>query len=157
MPDILVQLKTAIEALSGRASTAAAIPVLEGIYRAVDGTLGSVDYLWRESAPKFPREFRGKNTMYGAFASWYWHLSDSRNEIVHDTESPVMDYIALGSPFEGNIFRVAERVTRELIKIRLAQLGYPEAAHSQTNRGVLRLAQRQGLDDQLRLIAPLPT
>ena len=68
-----------------------------------------------------------------------------------------MDYVALGSPFEGHIFRVAERVTRELIKIRLAQLGYPEAALSQTNRGVLRLAQRQGLDDQLRLIAPLPT
>jgi hypothetical protein len=153
MPDILVQLKTAIEALSGQSGTAAGIPVLESIYRAVAGTLGASQYLWQESAPRTARMFKGKTTTHSAFASWYWNLAQTRNAIVHDTESPVMDYVEAGSPFEGNIFRVAERVTRELIKIRLAQLGYPESCLNMTNRGVLRFAKSHGLGDQVTLIS----
>ena len=154
MPDILVQLKTAIEALSGKSGTAAGIGVLEGIYSSVVGTFGSRDFLWQEPGPSFPREFNGATKMYSSFGHWYWYLADTRNAIVHDTKSPVMDHIAVGSPFQGNLFRIAERVTRELIKIRLAHLGYPHAALSPTSRGHLRIAGRLG--QQIRNIAPLP-
>lgn len=153
MPDILVQLKTAIEALSGKSGTAAGIDVLEGIYRSVVGTFGSSDFLWPESGPSFPREFNKATKMHSSFGHWYWYLADTRNAIVHDTKSPVMDHIAAGSPFQGNLFRVAERVTRELIKIRLAHLGHPEAALSPTSRGHLHIADQLG--QQIRTIAPL--
>lgn len=153
MPDILVQLKTAIEALSGKSGTVDAIPVLEGIYSSVVGTIGASDFLWPESSPSFPRENKKVTKMYSSFGHWYWYLADTRNNIVHDTESPVMEHIAPGSPFQGNLFRVAERVTRELIKIRLAHLGHPEAALSPTSRGHLHIAGQ--LDQQIRTVAPL--
>lgn len=153
MPDILVQLKTAIETLSGKSGTVDAIPVLEGIYRSVVGTIGASDFLWQESSPRFPRGYK-KVIEYSYFGHWYWYLADTRNAIVHDTESPVMEHIAPGSPFQGNLFRVAERVTRELIKIRLAHLGHPEAALSPTSRGHLHIAGQLG--QEIRTIAPLP-
>lgn len=155
MADVLVQLKTAIEALSGQSRTVDGIPVLEGIYRMVEGTLGAREWLWRESAPTFSRLSRGRESIQGAFAYWYWYLSECRNRIIHDTELPEMDHVAPGSPFEGNVFRVAERVTRELIKIRLAQLGYPKASLSSSSRAVLQFTKLQGLDDQISLIQPL--
>jgi hypothetical protein len=155
MPDILVQLKTAIEALSGKHRTSDGIPVLEGIYRSVVGTIGASDFLWQESGPSFPREFNKTTKMYSSFGHWYWHLADTRNAIAHDTESPVMDHIAAGSPFQGNLFRVAERVTRELIKIRLAHLGHPEAALSSMNRRHSSVARSLG--QQISTITPLPT
>ncbi|TQS88576.1 hypothetical protein EU811_20705 [Arthrobacter sp. TS-15] len=153
MPDILVQLKTAIEALSGKSGTADGIDILEGIYSSVAGTIGAGDFLWRESGPSFPRQYKKVTKMYSSFGHWYWYLADTRNDIVHDTESPVMEHIAPGSPFQGNLFRVAERVTRELIKIRLAHLGHLEAALSPTSRGHLRVAGQLG--QQIRTIAPL--
>lgn len=152
MPDILVQLKTAIEALSGKTGTATGISALEEIYCSVTGTIGADEFLWRESAPRFSREFNGKTKMYSALGHWYWYLADTRNAIVHDTESPVMEHDAAGSPFQGNLFRVAERVTRELIKIPLAQLGFPEAALSPSSRKHLRVAQSLG--NQIRTIPP---
>lgn len=152
MPDILVQLKTAIEALSGKTGTATGISALEEIYRSVTGTIGADEFLWRESSPCFSREYNGKTNMYSSFGHWYWCLADTRNAIVHDTESPVMEHEAAGSPFQGNLFRVAERVTRELIKIRLAQFGYPEAALSPSSRKHLRIAQSRGL--QIGTISP---
>lgn len=152
MPDILVQLKTAIEALSGKTGTATGISALEEIYRSATGTIAADEFLWRESAPRFSREFNGKTKMYSAFGHWYWYLADTRNAIVHDTESPVMEHDAAGSPFQGNLFRVAERVTRELIKIRLAQLGFPEAALSPSSRKHLRVARSLG--NQIRTIPP---
>lgn len=152
MPDILVQLKMAIEALSGKAGTASGIGVLEEIYGSVTGTIGADEFLWRGSTPRFSREFNGKTKMYSSFGHWYWYLADTRNAIVHDTESPVMEHNAAGSPFQGNLFRVAERVTRELIKIRLAQLGYPEAALSPSSRTHLRIAQSLGYE--IRTIQP---
>lgn len=152
MPDILVQLKTAIEALSGKTGTASGISALEEIYRSVTGTIGADEFLWRESSPCFSREYNGKTSMYSSFGHWYWCLADTRNAIVHDTESPVMEHEAAGSPFQGNLFRVAERVTRELIKIRLAQFGYPEAALSPSSRKHLRIAQSLGL--QIGTISP---
>jgi hypothetical protein len=85
MPDILVQLKTAIEALSGKSGTAAGIDVLEGIYRSVAGTFGASDFLWQETGPSFPREFNEATKMYSSFGHWYWYLADTRNPIVHDT------------------------------------------------------------------------
>ncbi|MBE4720135.1 hypothetical protein [Pseudarthrobacter sp. AB1] len=153
MPDVIVQLKTAIEALSGKHRTSDGIPVLEGIYRSVAGTIGADEFLWQKSGPSFPRVFDKGTKMYSSFGHWYWYLADTRNAIVHDTESPVMEHIADGSPFHGNLFRVAERVTRELIKIRLAHLGHLEAALSPSRRGHLHIAGYLG--QQIRTIAPL--
>lgn len=155
MTDVIVQLKTAIEALSGQHRTLMGIPVLEGIYRSVEGTLGATEWLWRDLAPTFSRLSKGRESTQGAFAYWYWYLSECRNRIIHDTGLPETDHVAPGSPFEGNVFRVAERVTRELIKIRLAQLGYPEAGLSSSNRAALQFAKLQGLDNQISLIQPL--
>jgi hypothetical protein len=117
-------------------------------------TFGANDFPWQESDPSFPRGFK-KVTEYSSFGHWYWYLADTSNAIVHDTESPVMEHIAPGSPFQGNLFRVAERVTHELVKIRLAQLGHPEAALIPTRRGHLRIADQLG--QQIRTIAPLQT
>lgn len=153
--DVLVQLKTAIEALSGQHKTAAAIPVLEALYAAIDGTLGANDFLWRDNDKRYDNVWNGKTTQVSAFAAWYWNLANIRNDIVHSTKRPHMDYQAQGSPFSGNVFQIAERVTRELIKIRLAQLGYPLVALSQTNRGVLSVADERGVAGQLTLIALL--
>lgn len=116
------------------------------------GTISASDFLWQESGPSFPREFKKATEMFSSFGHWYWYLADTRNAIVH-TESPVMEHIAAGSPFQGNLFHIAERVTRELIKIRLAHLGHPEAALSPTSRGHLRIARQLG--QQIRTIAPL--
>lgn len=155
MPDVLVQLKTAIEALSGEHRTKEGIPKLEAIYRTVEGTLGSQNFLWDSATPTFPNTYRGRTTQVSAFAAWYWNLANLRNDIVHNTKRPEMEYVAHGSPFEGNVFQVAERVTRELIKIRLAQLGHPLAAITSTDRQVLAVGEQNGVADQLPLIAML--
>lgn len=63
MPDILVQLKTAIEALSGGSGTTKGMRVLEGIYSSVAGTMGAKDFLWQESGPSFPRTFNKTTEM----------------------------------------------------------------------------------------------
>lgn len=156
MPDVLVQLKTAIEALSGEHRTREGVPKLEAMYRAVDGTLGERDFLWDGGAPNFPHTYRGQTTQVSAFAAWYWNLANLRNDIVHSTKRPEMQYNESGSPFAGNVFQIAERVTRELIKIRLAQLGYPLAAITPTNRRILAVAKEHGIADQLTLIPRLP-
>jgi hypothetical protein len=155
MPDVLVQLKTAIEALSGEHRTKEGIPKLEVIYRAIEGTLGDGDYLWDGGEQTFLNTYRGRPTEVSAFAAWYWNLAKLRNNIVHSTKRPEMHYDEPGSPFAGNVFQIAERVTRELIKIRLAQLGYPLAAITPTNRRILAMAKDHEIADQLTLIPRL--
>ncbi len=156
MPDILVQLKTAIEALSGSSSTGAAIMKIDEIYLALDGTFGESNFLWRNGTPSHPRKFKEKITLYSDFGDWYWNLANVRNSIVHDTMSPEMDYVSADSPFAGNIYQTAERVTRELIKIRLAQLGHPRVALDVTQRKALDHAKSLGRDHEIKLIADLP-
>lgn len=60
-----------------------------------------------------------------AFEHWFWNFTETRNRIVHDTLEPDMDYELEGSPLAGNIFRVADRVCRELIRVSLSRLGRP--------------------------------
>lgn len=157
MPDVLVQLKTAIEALSGQHRTKNAIPVLESIYGSVEGSFGEADFLWRANASTVLNvDPWGQSSQVSAFAAWYWNFANLRNSIVHDAKTPEMQYMAAGSPFEGNVFQVAERITRELVKIRLAQLGHPTIALTPTKRLILQHALEQGLADQLTLISPLP-
>ncbi|MEO8528398.1 MAG: hypothetical protein ABI435_04915 [Pseudolysinimonas sp.] len=153
--DVVVNLKTAIEALSGEHQTRSGIPVLDGVYSAIERTHGAHAYLWDSASPHFPRTYRETTTDYSAFGNWFWHLADDRNMIVHSTAAPESIHVAQGSPFEGPIIRVAERVTRELIKIRLAQLGHPRAALTTTSRRLLDAATTQGLGDQLALISPI--
>lgn len=155
MPDILVQLKTAIEALSGSSSTGAAITKIDEVYMAVDGTYGASNFLWRNGIPSHPRQFKEKITMYSDFGHWYWNLANVRNSIVHDTMSPEMDYFAVDSPFTGNIYQTAERVARELIKIRLAQLGHPRVALDAAQRKIIDQAKSLGRDHEFKLIAGL--
>lgn len=156
MPDVVVQLKTAIEALSGEHRTEKGIPRLEAAYRAVDGTFGAGNYLWDSATPTSPHTFRGTTTQVSAFAAWYWNLATLRNDIVHNTKLPEMEYVAPESPFEGDVFQVAERVTRELIKIRLAQLGHPLVALTATERRILSVGKEHGSADQLTLIDAFP-
>jgi hypothetical protein len=152
-PDAVVQIKTAIEALSGEHRTARSIPVLEQIYSATEGTLGASEYLWDSAEPKYERIWNNKVSAVSSFAQWYWMLADARNMIVHNTETPTTEYIHdLASPFVGNIFQVGERVTRELIKIRLAQLGHPRAAVSPRLRRMLDRRENHLVGMKFKLI-----
>lgn len=155
MPDILVQLKTAIEALSGQHRTAEGIPELEKIYASIVGVIDAKQFLWQGTEHRIPRTFGKKTVNLTDFGDWYSNLAETRNMIVHATLSPEMDYVAQGSPFSGNIFHSAERVTRELIKIRLAQLGFTRAALSSTAKALVDHANAIGRGHEISLIAAL--
>lgn len=139
LPDALVQLKTALEALSRESNSWKGSKKLEALYRAGGQNLWAVRQLWSADDPKQIREHNGEDVEVSAFRHWYLHLADLRNAIVHDTLDPDMQYAASGSPFTGNMFRVAERVARELISIQIARLGFPAVLLTPTERQALKL------------------
>jgi hypothetical protein len=155
MPDVVVQLKTAIEALSGEHRTANGIPRLESIYRAIEDTVSAGDYLWDKDAPTVTRRHGGKVKVVSAFADWYWELANLRNGIVHDGRNSEMNYEQPSSPFNGNVFQISERVTRELIKIRLAQLGHRDSAVSVAHRRLFADGVPAEFRRGLTVVAPM--
>lgn len=123
MPDVIVQLKTSLEALSGRDKTKDSVKVLGELYAAAVAAPGGEALLWQNEGTRFERTDRnGKTYDVTTFEHWFWNFAETRNKIVHDTLDPEMEYVMEGSPFAGNIFRVADRVCRELIRINLSRL-----------------------------------
>ena len=146
MPDILVKLKTSLEALSGQSSTEKGAKVLRAVYSQGASLPGGEDLLWKASEKTFERtRSNGQVSPVGHFDHWFWNLADTRNSIVHDTHDPQMKYEAENSPFEGNIFEIAERVCRELIKVRLSQQDRPNLLTSRLHRQILEKIESLGV------------
>lgn len=123
MPDVLVHLKTSLEALSGSSKSKDSVKALRDLYAEAALSPGGAALLWSEEETLYERTTRwGDTEKYPAFEHWFWNFADTRNNIVHETLDPEMDYTLEGSPFAGNIFRVADRVCRELIRISLSRL-----------------------------------
>lgn len=130
--DRIVLLKTASEALTGetRGSLKAAAG-LRGIFEEAvhqeGGGLGVDDLLWSPVEPSFVRIWSNKNTALSAIEHWYMALADARNDVVHALASPTLTYEHPGSPYDGPLVEVADRVLREAIAVELGACGYPEA------------------------------
>lgn len=145
MPDILVKLRTSLEALSGQSNTEKGAKVLRSIYSQGASLPGGEDLLWKASENTFERtRSNGKVLPLGPFDHWFWNLADIRNSIVHDTHDPQMNYEAENSPFEGNVFEIAERVCRELIKVRLSQQDRANLLTSRLHRQILEKFETLG-------------
>lgn len=145
MPDIIVQLKTSLEALSGKHKTQDGVGPLRELYKGASDSHGADNLLWTKQERMFERTVPGKTFQVAAFDHWYWNLAETRNNIVHETLDPQMDYETDGSPFNGNLFQVADRVCRELIKVRLSMQGYHDLLMSRSDRSMMDVMRRAGL------------
>jgi hypothetical protein len=148
IPDRVVYLKTALESMSQSHKTHVGSPILESIYESGRTSFLGHRVLLRDDQGQYARTRPGTNTVdrLSAFGHWYANLADMRNRIIH--EAPDMDY-AVGSVFDGNIYRVAERVCREMIRIQIARLGYPRAFLDESGRKLLDHMVAAGLSVEL--------
>lgn len=148
MPDVLVQLKTSLEALSGSSQSKDGVKALRALYAEAAVAPGGEALLWAGEETLYERTTRwGSAEEHPAFEHWFWNFAETRNSIVHDTLDPEMDYALEGSPFVGNIFRVADRVCRELIRVSLSRLGRADLLMSNSALRIQVLLEEGGLID----------
>lgn len=146
MTDVLVQLKTSLEALSGSSSSEKGVKVLRTLYAEAALRPGVDELLWEEGAPRYKRtDQKGRIWNVSAFEHWFWNFVETRNNIVHETLDPEMDYVLEASPFAGNIFRVADRVCRELIRVSLSRRGNADLLISKSTHRILELLENAGI------------
>jgi hypothetical protein len=149
--DRLVYVKIATEALAGTESTGSAAEHLEDLFsRAAvqrgEG-VGMKDLLWDDAARPVVRHWTApsgvsKSSDVSAFAHWYWALADARNALVHGEEAPTHDYEVEGSPYNGSLVEVADRVVREAVTVSLGECGYPAVWRRGMTRASYRMFER---------------
>lgn len=148
MTDVLVQLKTSLEALSGSSNSEKGVKVLRTLYVEAALRPGVDELLWEGEDSQYERtDQRGRIRNVPAFDHWFWNFVETRNRIVHDTLDPEMDYVLEGSPFAGNIFRVADRVCRELIRGSLSRRSNVDLLISKSMLRIEALLEEAGVID----------
>jgi len=150
MDDRIVFLKTGFEALSGGISnTRDCARWLRTLFETeLAGTTwqGTSHLLWSpREKPRFTYQHASRpwtESNVTELQHWFLTFGERRNTIIHDGTSPKFSYTLRGSRYNGFIFRTAERLLRESIKVSMKQLGYPDIWRSETRRSLGRLLSK---------------
>jgi hypothetical protein len=154
--DQIVFLRTALEALTGTSKAEPAIRHLEetfdrvrthggGDARFTEHLLWSPDDHAHRSLTLTDRAGGSRELTLSDLGHWFSSFGQARHQIVHQGLVPQLTYEEKGSRYNGPLFHVGERFTREAIKASLIAYGYDDLWQEEAFRAIKRVFA--GLDD----------
>lgn len=154
--DQIVFLRTALEALTGTSKAGLAITYLEGAFdrlrahggadaRFTEHLLWSPDDSANRSLTVTGRAGKSVDLILSDLGHWFSAFGNVRHEIVHQGLVPNLIYDEPGSRYNGPLFHVGERFTREAIKASLIAFGYEDLWQEEAFRSIKKALTRIGI------------
>jgi hypothetical protein len=143
-PERVVFLKTAFEAMTGTSKSRVSAQKLRQLFEAVPNTSPTDSELLVWSPAERPvhtwtfmKNGKPQTDKVTGLEHWFMSFSDARNTIIHQGVVPSLAYTNLSNPeYEGPFVFTAEFLLRAVMKVSLAQFGYPDLWRSATWRAV---------------------
>lgn len=135
-PERVVCLKTGFEAMTGTSDNYQSAKRLRQLFEALSDTSPTDSKLLVWSPDERPVHTWKKWQVTG-LQHWFMSFSDARNTIIHQGVVPPLTYTNPSNPeYEGPLVFTAEFLLRAVMKVSLAQCGYPDLWRSSTWRAV---------------------
>jgi hypothetical protein len=142
-PERVVFLKTAFEALTGTSKSYVSARALRQLFEAMPDTSANdaERLLWSPAEqPIHTRTFmkngKQQTEQITDLEQWFMSFADARNTIIHQGVVPPLVYNAANANYNGHFVFTAEYLLRAVVKVSLAQFGYPDLWRSPTWRVV---------------------
>jgi hypothetical protein len=143
-PERVVFLKTAFEAMTGTSKSHVSAQKLRQLFEAVPNTspTDSELLLWSPAERPvytwtFMKNGKPQTVQVTGLEHWFMSFADARNTIIHQGVVPSLAYTnPSNAEYEGPFVFTAEFLLRAVIKVSLAQFGYPDLWRSATWRAV---------------------
>ena len=149
-PERVVFLKTAFEAMTGTSKSHVSAHKLRQLLEAVPNTSPTDSELLVWSPAERPvhtwtfmKNGRPQTVQVTGLEHWFMSFADARNTIIHQGVVPPLTYTnPTNAEYEGPFVFTAEFLLRAVIKVSLAQIGYPDLWRSATWRAVKAAFER---------------
>ena len=132
-PERVVFLKTAFEAITGTSKSYQSARSLRRLFESIPDTApeNSELLVWSPAeAPMHPRTYRKNGTdrtdQITDLEQWFMAFADARNAIIHQGIVPSLVYTGLNPAYAGHFVFTAEFLFRAVVKVSLAEFGYPD-------------------------------
>jgi hypothetical protein len=142
-PERVVFLKTAFEALTGTSKSRLNARALRQLFEALPDTSPDDAELlvWSPAeqpihARTFIKNGKQHTERLTDLELWFMSFADVRNKIIHEGIVPPLVYHAVNKNYEGRYPFTAEYLLRAVVKVTLAQFGYPELWRSSVWRAI---------------------
>lgn len=142
-PERVVFLKTAFEALTGTSKSHLSARALRQLFEAVPDTSATdaERLAWSPAEePIHTRTFmkngKQQTEQITDLEQWFMSFADARNTIIHQGVVPSLVYNAANANYKGHFVFTAEYLLRTVVKVSLAQFGYPDLWRSPSWRAV---------------------
>ena len=143
-PERVVFLKTAFEAMTGTSKSHVSAQKLRQLFEAVPNTSPTDSELlvWSPSESPvhvwtFAKNGKPQTVQVTGLEHWFTSFANARNTIIHRGVVPSLIYTnPSNTEYEGPFVFTAEFLLRAIIKVSLAQVGYPDLWRSAMWRAV---------------------
>jgi hypothetical protein len=143
-PERVVYLKTAFEAMTGTSKSHVSAQKLRQLFEAVPNTSATNSELLIWSPAERPvhtwtfmKNGKPHTVQVTGLEHWFMSFADARNTIIHQGIVPSLAYTnPSNAEYEGPFVFTAEFLLRAVIKVSLAQFGYPDLWGSATWRAM---------------------
>jgi hypothetical protein len=143
-PERVVFLKTAFEAMTGTGKSHLSAQRLRQLFEAVPSTspADSELLIWSPAeqavhAWTFTKSGKPQTVHVTGLEHWFMSFADARNTIIHQGIVPTLAYAnPANTEYEGPFVFTGEFLLRAVIKVSLAQFGYPDLWRSAVWRAV---------------------
>ena len=143
-PERVVFLKTAFEAMTGTSKSHVSAQALRQLFEAVPNTSATDSELlvWSPAEQPvrdwtFMKSGKPQTVLVTGLEHWFMSFADARNTIIHQGVVPSLAYTdPQNAGYEGPFVFTAEFLLRAVVKVSLAQFGYPDLWRSAIWRAV---------------------
>src|SRR5262249_35533569 len=143
-PERVVFLKTAFEAMTGTSKSHVSAQALRQLFEAVPNTsvTDSELLVWSPAEQPvhnwtFMKSGKPQTVPVTGLEHWFMSFADARNTIIHQGVVPSLAYThPQNAGYEGPFVFTAEFLLRAVVKVSLAQCGYPDLWRSAIWRAV---------------------
>jgi hypothetical protein len=143
-PERVVFLKTAFEALTGTSKSHLSARALRQFFESVPDTspTDAERLVWSPAETAvhewtFMKNGKPQTVHITGLEHWFMTFADARNTIIHQGIVPRLEYTNASNPaYEGPLVFTAEFLLRAIVKVSLAQFGYPDLWRSPCWRAV---------------------
>jgi hypothetical protein len=142
-PERVVFLKTAFEALTGTSKSHLSARALRLLFEALPRTSPTDSELlvWSPAerpvhARVFVKNVKQQTEQVTDLEQWFMAFADARNTIIHQGIVPPLEYSGSNTAYDGHFVFTAEYLLRAVVKVSLAQFGYPDLWRSAIWRAV---------------------
>ena len=146
-PERVVFLKTAFEALSGTNKSYRTAHFLRELFEAIPRTarLDLTRLVWSPAerpvhTHTYMKNGKPHSVQITDLEHWFMAFAKARNEIIHESKSPPLEYSGSNAAYDGHFVFTAEFLLRAAIKVWLSSHGYPDLLPSGSD--LLRTIQR---------------